>query len=313
MNVRSPFAALILLSSPAFALTEPAPVNPDEPRVRHIEYAPDSIVKVVVPPGGETQIQLAPDEGKVVFSVPQAAWRHARAGNTLVVAPNPGAPTTFAHVVSTLPDGRTRAYTLQLSVADEAAPTRVASADGAVPSPPPGPSGYASVRFTYEAADRQTRADAAVAQRTAAVAEARQRRVAAVQAGPPVVHAQPAMVTRRRCDFMWRGASAILPQAACDGGTTTSFLWAGQVSVPAIFVVTSDGREQAVTQSPDPSRPGLIVVPQTAQRWILRSGPRLVAELFNAAYDPLGGDFVPGADTRPGFQQAAAVAAQRRR
>jgi type IV secretion system protein VirB9 len=293
-------AAGCVLASPALALTEPVPDTPSEPRVRHVEYVPNEIVKVVVPLSSETQIVLSPEEtGKIDFSVAQQAWRHARAGNTLVVAPNPAATTTFAHVVSTLASGKTRTYTFELSVAPgsvSAGGAQIASADGAVPAPAP-PPGYAAVRFTYERADREARTEAAAEAKRAAAQDMRTRRVALAQGGPPVVRARSPAVQQRRCDFLWRGATAILPQAACNGGTTTSFLWAGQIAVPAIFVVTADGREQAVTQAPDPSRAGLIVVPQTAQRWVLRSGPNQVAELFDAAYDPLAGDVVPGANT----------------
>lgn len=275
------------LCSPAFALTEPTPDAPSEPRMRHVEYVPDDIVKIAVPADGETQIVLSPDDGKIAFSVPQKAWRHARAGNTLVIAPNPGATTTLAHIVSTLPDGKTRTYTLELSVAQgQSGSAQVASLGGAVPQNS-APAGYASVRFTYTAAEKEAKAAAAAAAKQAAIAEARARRAAFVQSQPPVVRAKAPVMEHRRCDFMWRGSPELLPQAACDGGTMTTFLWGGQVSVPAIFVVTPDGREQSVTQSPDPLRPGLVIVPMTAQRWVLRSGPKSVVELYNAAYDPL--------------------------
>jgi type IV secretory pathway VirB9-like protein len=292
---------LAAFSAPAWALTEPQPVNASEPRVRAVEYAPDQVVKIVVPASGETQIILSPDDGKVLFSVPQAAWRHSRAANTLNLAPNPGATTTFAHAVSYLPDGKTRTYTFELMVGS-AGSGMVASTDGAVPQQGE-PSGYAEVRFTYAAAETQAKAEAAQAAKQAAVQEAKARRTAATRGGSPVVRSRAMAPVRRRCDFMFRGSAAILPQAACDQGDRTTFLWAGEVPVPAIFKVAPDGSEQAVTQAPDPSRPGLIIVPTTSQRWVLRSGKKLAVELFDAAYDPLWNDPVPGADAQPGARR----------
>ena len=289
---------LAAFGPPAWALTEPQPIDAAEPSVRTVEYAPDEVVKIVVPALGETQIILSPDDGKVLFSVAQATWRHSRAANTLNVAPNPGATTTFAHAVSYLPDGKTRTYTFELVVGTPPS-GMVASTDGAVPQQGE-PSGYAEVRFTYAAADKQAKAEAAQAAKQAAVQEAKARRAAAMQSRPPVVRSRAVAPVRRRCDFMFRGSAAILPQAACDQGDRTTFLWAGEVPVPAIFKVAPDGSEQAVTQAPDPSRPGLIVVPATSQRWVLRSGKKLAAELFDAAYDPLWNDAVPGADAQPG-------------
>ena len=297
--VASLLAGSALVSPSAFALTEPTPTVASEPRVRHVEYVQDAIVKIAVPVGSEVQLILSPDEtSKVGVSVAQKAWHHARFRNTIVFAPEDSATTTFAHIVSPLPNGTTRPYTIELTpVGRSATAPAVQIASAGSVNALPAPDYYATVRFTYEQADKQAKAEAATQAKHAAVAEARARRVAMVQSGPPVVHMKGAAETQRRCDFLWRGSAALLPQAACNRGVTTSFLWAGQTPVPAIFTVTPDGREQAVTQAADPTHPGLIVVPQTAQRWVLRSGPKLVAELYDAAFDPLAGESVPGADS----------------
>ena len=293
-----------MFSLPALAMVEPIPDSPAEPRMRHVEYTPDDVVKIVVPQNGETQIIISPDEEKVQFSVSQQAWRHARAGNSLVIAANPGATTTFAHAVSILPDGKTRTYTFELIPAGIPPQSQVASADTS--TLPQGELGYASVRFTYTAYDKEKQVQEAAAKKKAAIEAWRSRQALLAANGPPVVHASAPVQPRRRCDFMWRGWSQILPTAVCDRGATTEFVWPGQFPVPAIFTVTQDGREQSVTQAPDPMRPGVIVVPNTALRWVLRSGPKMVAELYNAAYDPLWSESTPVAEAQPANQQSAA-------
>lgn len=280
------------IASPAFALTEPQPVTPDEPRVRRVEYVPDAVTKLVVPATGETQVVLSDREsGEIKISLAQASWRKSHGGgSSIIFSPNSGATTTYAHVVSYLPNGKTRRYTFELRVAPapDNATVAVASADGTAPVEQPSyAAGYAVVRFTYAAADKEQRAEDAIAAKKAAKEQWLARRTAPQIAGPPVVHALASTGTRRRCDFWWRGSATLLPQAACDRGHTTTFLWDGQVPVPSIYVIDPDGSEQAVTASPDPERPGQIVVQRTAARWLLRSGKKSVVELYNSAFDPL--------------------------
>lgn len=298
MRAVAAIVAGLVFAAPAWAVTEPQPIQGKDSTIRSVEYDPNALVLIKVAIGSAVQVILPADTVKAPVSVAQAAWRYSSAANTVVFAPNPGATTMVGHIVAIMPDGTKLLHHLLLTVAQETPSAMVASADGSVPQPSP-VMGYSSVEFTYGKANEAAKARAATEARKAAVQAAVARRAAFQQSGPPVVRSTASVPERRRCDFMWRGDASLLPQAACDGGTMTRFLWAGQVPVPAILTVDAAGHEHPVTQAPDPNRHGLIIVPAISQRWILRSGSGVVAELFNAAYDPLWNDPVPGADVQP--------------
>ncbi len=290
--------AATALSTPAHALLVPTPDSDAESRVRHVPYAPNDVVQIIAPALGETQVVLSPDETSFDVSLSTQAWRHDASGNTLVLAPNPGAPTTVAHVVSHLANGTSRRYTLELTAAaDGVKPTpslgdgRVASNDPGSVSAPSATPPYLTVRVTYEKEDAAAKATATASQRTAAITAWRSRQG---DLRARTILAQEAAGQKRRCNFLWRGDAAVLPTAACDTGAVTSFLWPGQLPTAAVFLVGPDGKEQAVTQAPSPTRPGLVVVPTTSQFWRIRRGD-LAADLFDASFDPIGLD--TGTDT----------------
>lgn len=290
--------ACTALLTPALALQVPTPSTPGEPRVLHVPYSPNDVIQIIAPAAGETQIVLSPDETKFDVSIVSKAWHHDAAGHSFAVAPDPGAPTTVAHVVAYLPDGKTRRYTLELTAAAEGVkPTslpgdlRVASNDpssaAAAPVVP-----YLTVAVTYAQEDAAAKAAAAGAKRSAAVAAWRARRAERME-GAGEVRARAMLASdaaqRRRCNFMWRGDAAVLPTAVCDTGAATSFLWPGQMTPAAVFLINPDGTEQSVTQAPSPVRSGLVVVPATSQFWRIRRG-NLVADLFDVSFNPIGQD-----------------------
>ncbi len=295
--------ACTALSTPALALQVPTPSTPGEPRVLHVPYSPNDVIQIIAPAAGETQIVLSPDETKFDVSIVSKAWHHDAAGHSFAVAPDAGAPTTVAHVVSYLPDGKTRRYTLELTAAAEGVkPTpmpgdrRVASNDpssgvGAGAPAPVVP--YLTVAMTYAQEDAATKAAAAGARRSAAIAAWRARRAERMEGAGEVraraMLASDAAAQHRRCNFMWRGDAAVLPTAACDTGAATSFLWPGQMTPAAVFLINPDGTEQSVTQAPSPVRSGLVVVPATSQFWRIRRG-NLVADLFDVSFNPIGQD-----------------------
>lgn len=297
------FAAALLaataLSTSAHAMLIPDP-EPDDARIRSVPYSPNNVVQIIVPAQGETLVVLSSDETKFDVSVSTKEWRHDSAGNTLVLSANPGAPTTVAHVVSYLDDGTIRRYSLELTAAAEGVkPTqqlgieRVASNDIATTGAAPAVLPFLTVRFTYAKEDAAAKVKQATVQRTQAIAAWRSRQATGIEnrgdARAHAILAADAANAKRRCNFMWRGNASVLPTAACDTGAVTSFLWPGQLPAAAVFLVGPDGKEQSVTQSPSPTRPGLVVVPTTSQFWRVRRG-LLAADLFDASFDPIGLD-----------------------
>lgn len=306
------FAAVLLVGSilagHAWALTEPVPVDEHESRVRVTDYKPDAIFLIRVPLGGETEVVLSEQErGHIKVSKSQEAWKRSHGGgSTIIFAANHDATMTYAHVVSEMPDGSTRRYTFQLEPAADPATTnlQVASADGGpVQTQASASAGYAVVRFTYDADDKlrkQQAAAAEAARKKQEAVDARTARRASWQQsgsgfGPAVVHAKAPPDERKKCDFWYRGAGPLMPQAVCDRGDRTTFFWAGQLPVPAIFAVDAAGHPHEVTGSPNPEIRGEIVVPQTSQRWVIVYGKDMVLDLWNSAYDPY---WTPGVSPR---------------
>ena len=76
------------------------------------------------------------------------------------------------------------------------------------------------------------------------------------------------------------GAAENTPVRIFDDGQMTYFAWGPQASVPAIFAVTSEGRESLVNSG---VRGDYTVVEQLAPRFVLRNGKR-VATVTNQAY-----------------------------
>lgn len=285
------------LAFPALALQTPTPNRPDEPRTVSVPYAPDDVAEVIVPAQGATMITMSAAETKFDVAISVKGWRHDAAGNAVVFSADPGAPTTVAHVVSYLPDGTTRRYAWLLIASAQGVkptmlptdPVRVASND--LQALPVLPTPYLNVRVTYAAEEAKAKVATDTARRVAAQQAWRAQRSATVEAAPSrqarATLALDAAAQRRRCNFMWRGDAAVLPLEACGTGSQTTFLWAGQMPVAAVFLVAADGTEQAVSQAPAPDRPGLLTVPTTSRFWRIRRGT-LVADLYDASFTEVG-------------------------
>ena len=290
--------ACTALASPALPLQTPTPNRPDEPRTVSVPYAPDDVTEVIVPAQGATMVTMSPAETKFDVAIPVKGWRHDAAGNAVVFSADAGAPTTVAHVVSYLPDGTSRRYAWLLIASAQgvkptvlpAEPTRMVSRDPqAMSAASPVP--YLNVRVTYAAEEARAKVATDTARRAAAQQAWRAQRSAAVETVTEkrarAVLAADVTAQRRRCNFMWRGDAAVLPLEACGTGGQTTFLWPGQMPVAAVFLVASDGTEQAVSQAPAANRPGEIVVPTTSRFWRIRRGT-LVADLYDASFTEIG-------------------------
>lgn len=285
--------AVTALSSQALATTDdPQPIDKAEPRVRQAQYRQNAIYKIEVPRLAQTRVQFGEFEhGKVKVSLAQKNWHYDYSGGgTVVFWFTEGATPTYAPVTTYLDDGSTRLYTFELRPAQDPESTmmQVASAEGMPPvEKQSDSSGYAIVDFTYGTADNALKAKRAAEQKQQQQTERRARQAAFAATAPPVVHASMAVQDRKKCDFWWRGSGALLPLASCDLGNRTLFVWPGQLSVPGVFVVASDGSEQAATCSPRVEQPGAVECDRAAPRWVLRSGKKLATELWNSGYDPL--------------------------
>ncbi|MFG1298018.1 P-type conjugative transfer protein VirB9 [Xanthobacter sp. V13C-7B] len=253
--------ALVLAASavPVLALETPA-AGPRDGRIRFVSYEPYNVVRVVGSLRSSVQIQLAPDEEIVhVASGNTVAWEVAPAGNILFLKPRELQPLTNLQVVSARRDGSKRSYQFELSVRD-----------GAVG---PGADTYFLVKFRYPEDEAEER-------RRAAAEKAEADRANQVD---KVLDFHGAYGPRN-----WRysvqGAQVIEPVSVYDNGKVTTFAFAGNTQVPAIYVVNADGSENLVPKNMDGD---LVVVHAIAAKFVLRRGQDVTC-VFNEAYDPAG-------------------------
>jgi type IV secretion system protein VirB9 len=101
--------------------------------------------------------------------------------------------------------------------------------------------------------------------------------VAVAVSQPPPPEAPP---QERNRAYVVTGAASNRPARVFDDGRMTYFAWADQASAPAIFAVTSEGKESLVNYD---VRGPYTVVQQLAPRFVLRNGKQ-VATVVNQGF-----------------------------
>lgn len=252
-------AAAIAFSS-AHALQEPKGGARDD-RVKIVTYDPANVVKIVGVVRTSTQVQFAEDEEIAHVAIGDSvAWEVAPAGNILFLKPREKHPPTNLQVVTTKRDGRKRSYNFELSI-------REGGSIGV------GTGSYFMVRFSYpgdEAAQRE-------AERRA------QAEVANAQTADNVIDFHAAYGPRN-WSYSAQGTNAIEPAAVYDDGKSTYFRFEGNMDIPSIYLVSTDGSENLV---PKDVRGELVVVHAIGPQFVLRRGGDALC-IFNEAYNPQG-------------------------
>ncbi|MGM5058286.1 P-type conjugative transfer protein VirB9 [Rhizobium sp. 814_E9_N1_1] len=246
-------------SQAAFALDIPRGASQDS-RVRFIDYQPYNITKIVGTLRSSVQIEFAADEEIAHVALGNSvAWEVAPAGNILFLKPRENQPVTNISVVTTRRDGSTRSYQMELTVRD-----------GTVDA---GQNTYFYVKYRYptDVAERRRLETAARAQ--AAQAGEADKVLALHEAYGP-----------RNWRYSAQGSAALEPQAVYDNGKVTTFAFAGNQEMPAIYMENSDGSETLVPKSVDSN---LVLVHAIGRKFILRRGGDVLC-VFNEAYDRIG-------------------------
>jgi len=274
------FTAALLLAAPSIALQLPTAGARDE-RVRFVNFDPANVVKVNGVIRASTQVIFAEDEEIAHVAIGDSiAWEVAPAGSILFLKPREKHPPTNLQVVTTRRDGRKRSYQFELSIAEASLKES-----------------YFVVKFAYpsDEADRR-RADAA--------AQSQSRENTIVEKTFDL-HQQ---YGARNWRFSAQGSAELEPDAVFDDGKTTSFRFAGNREVPAIYMVGSDGAESLV---PKDVRGEVVVVHATAREFRLRRGGDVLC-VFNEAFDAVGVN--PGTGTTsPSIARAPRESSQPRR
>ncbi|TAU38070.1 P-type conjugative transfer protein VirB9 [Rhizobium leguminosarum] len=247
------------LSTPALALDIPRGASQDS-RVRFIDYQPYNITKIVGTLRSSVQIEFAADEEIAHVALGNSvAWEVAPTGNILFLKPRENQPVTNISVVTTRRDGSTRSYQMELTVRD-----------GTVEA---GQNTYFYVKYRYPDDEAERRRLDAAARAQAAQAGEADKVLALHEAYGP-----------RNWRYSAQGSAALEPQAVYDNGKVTTFAFAGNQEMPAIYMENSDGSESLVPKSVDNN---LVLVHAISRKFILRRGGDVLC-VFNEAYDRIG-------------------------
>ncbi|NKN05635.1 P-type conjugative transfer protein VirB9 [Rhizobium laguerreae] len=253
--------ALLLagLSTTASALDIPRGASQDS-RIRFVDYQPYNITKIVGTLRSSVQIEFTADEEIAHVALGNSvAWEVAPAGNILFLKPRENQPVTNISVVTTRRDGSTRSYQMELTVRD-----------GTVEA---GQNTYFYVKYRYPADEAERRRLDAAARAQAAQAGEADKVLALHEAYGP-----------RNWRYSAQGSAALEPQAVYDNGKVTTFAFAGNQEMPAIYTENSDGSESLVPKSVENN---LVLVHAISRKFILRRGGDVLC-VFNEAYDRIG-------------------------
>ncbi|NDK53304.1 P-type conjugative transfer protein VirB9 [Rhizobium laguerreae] len=247
------------LSTTALALDIPRGASQDG-RIRFVDYQPYNITKIVGTLRSSVQIEFAADEEIAHVALGNSvAWEVAPAGNVLFLKPRENQPVTNISVVTTRRDGSTRSYQMELTVRD-----------GTVEA---GQNTYFYVKYRYPADEAERRRLDAAARAQAAQAGEADKVLALHEAYGP-----------RNWRYSAQGSAALEPQAVYDNGKVTTFAFAGNQEMPAIYMENSDGSESLVPKSVENN---LVLVHAISRKFILRRGGDVLC-VFNEAYDRIG-------------------------
>ncbi|XKM43521.1 P-type conjugative transfer protein VirB9 (plasmid) [Rhizobium ruizarguesonis] len=247
------------LSTTAYALDIPRGASQDS-RIRFVDYQPYNITKIVGTLRSSVQIEFAADEEIAHVALGNSvAWEVAPAGNILFLKPRENQPVTNISVVTTRRDGSTRSYQMELTVRD-----------GTVEA---GQNTYFYVKYRYPVDEAERRRLDAAARAQAAQAGEADKVLALHEAYGP-----------RNWRYSAQGSAALEPQAVYDNGKVTTFAFAGNQEMPAIYMENSDGSESLVPKSVDNN---LVLVHAISRKFILRRGGDVLC-VFNEAFDRIG-------------------------
>ncbi|WP_247997227.1 P-type conjugative transfer protein VirB9 [Brucella tritici] len=245
--------------SSVLALEIPTTASQDS-RVRFVSYQPYNITRIIGSLRSSVQVEFARDEEIAHVALGNSvAWEVAPAGNILFLKPRENQPVTNISVVTTRRDGSTRSYQMELKVRE-----------GSVEV---GENTYFYVKFRYPQEEAEQRRQQAAAQARTVQAKDADDVLSLHEAYGP-----------RNWRYSAQGAEALEPRSVYDNGKITTFSFAGNQEMPAIYMENSDGSETLVPKTVDGN---LVMVHALSRKFILRRGKDVLC-VFNEAYDRIG-------------------------
>jgi len=270
------------LNLPHIALAEIAPSRAqNDNRIRFVNYDPYNVTQIIGSIRSSVQIEFSEEEEIAhVASGNAVAWEVAQAGNIIFLKPREVQPVTNLQVVTTRRDGSKRSYQFELRVRE-----------GEVTS---GNETYFFVKYRYPADEAAKRK---------AEAELRKNRQQAAWADEVLdTHEQ---FGPRNWAYSAQGSAAIEPRSVYDNGKTTTFTFAGNQEIPAIYLIGTDGKESLV---PKTTKGNMVIVHAIGSQFVLRRGKNVLC-IFNERYQPEGVNPETGT-TSPSVEREVVTTAQ---
>ncbi|KQW67028.1 conjugal transfer protein [Phenylobacterium sp. Root77] len=243
-------AGLALAASPANAAPSEATPPPDA-RIRTIDYAAGSVVRV--PTGPRTATQLVFGEGESVRHAAlgdPAGWEVVAEDGVLFLKPKSARASTNLIVTTQASAGTARHYHFELVAG-------------------PGERALFAVRLRHPGQDAVRLATAIDAQ-----AAALERKVIDLQLERGAIEGP------RNLDYVLAGDEALAPSEVSDNGRFTVLRFPGARPLPAIYLLGADGAERLARFD---VRGEFVVVHETAPALRLRRGRALLC-ILNRAY-----------------------------
>ncbi|GAA5107786.1 P-type conjugative transfer protein VirB9 [Bartonella jaculi] len=244
---------------PLFAETAPVSARQDN-RIRFVNYDPHNVVQVIGSIRSSVQIEFADDEEVAYVGIGNSvAWQVAPAGHFVFLKPREVQPITNLQIVTNRQDGTQRSYQFELQV-------RAGDVSA-------GNETYFLVKFRYPE-------DEALRKKLAEAAKAAQREENFVN---DILNTHEDFGPRNWA-YEAQGSPLIEPAYVYDNGKTTTFTFLGNIEIPAIYLVSSDGQESLVPKSIKGNK---VIVHATAARFTLRRGNDVLC-IFNKRFVPEG-------------------------
>ena len=254
------------LAASALAVETPRQA-PGDGRIRFVNYQPFNVVRIIGTLRSSVQVEFAADEDIAHVALGNTvAWEIAPAGNILFLKPRESQPPTNLSVVTTRRDGTNRSYQIELSIRDGSVSPSVDT--------------VFLVKYRYPADEAEKREQEAAQRGATAKAGAASALLAADEANGP-----------RNWRYTAQGSEAVEPASVYDNGKLTTLTFAGNMEIPAIFLVNSDGTESLVPKSVEGGR---VLIHAIAAKFVLRRGSDVLC-LFNEGFSAEGVD--PGTKT----------------
>lgn len=256
---RAVFMLSVMLALPnTVHAAQELPLEPQDARMRTVDYDPARIYRVTGVFRTATQIVFSPEESILHVAIGDSvAWEVAAEGHVLFIKPREHLQATNL-LVTTERGGATRHYAFELRAR---AGRATAAGDDAV---------Y-QIRFRYPIDEQSAAVEAA-----AAAASAVEQRLMSLELQ------QGAVEGLRNLNYTVQGSPALQPSEVSDNGRFTLLRFPGGQALPAIFMVTEDGTERL---TPHDVRGEFVVIHGTARAYRLRRGHDVLC-IFNEAYDP---------------------------